>query len=162
MPTRCDGSAAQIDQCVLNFPDFMVFDLDPYIYSGREARGAEPALNREAFARTREIALALKEILDGLGLPSFVKTTGRTGLHVFVPICRQFDYDTVRAATGRSTASCSSNTRAWSPWSGRSRAAAAKCSWTRIAMRAAKRSPPPTHLVPPRKLPFPCPCAGMS
>ncbi len=85
---------------MVNYPDFMVFDLDPYIYAGTEVRGAEPALNRPAFARTCDVAFALKGILDDLGLPSFVKTTGRTGLHVFVPILRHFDFDTVRAAAG--------------------------------------------------------------
>jgi bifunctional non-homologous end joining protein LigD len=66
LPTRCHGSAAQIDRCVLNYPDFLVFDLDPYLYSGREARGAEPELHREAFAAVCEVTLALKDILDGL------------------------------------------------------------------------------------------------
>jgi bifunctional non-homologous end joining protein LigD len=40
----------------------------------------------------------LKELLDSLSLSSFVKTTGRTGLHIYVPIIREFDYDSVRAA----------------------------------------------------------------
>jgi bifunctional non-homologous end joining protein LigD len=83
---------------VLNYPDFIVFDLDPYLYAGTEEKGEEPALNRAAFARTCEVAFWLKEQLDGLGLSSFVKTSGRTGLHIFVPIFRQLDYDTVRAA----------------------------------------------------------------
>ena len=30
------GSEATIDASVLNYPDFMVFDLDPYIYAGHE------------------------------------------------------------------------------------------------------------------------------
>ena len=38
------------------------------------------------------MALWLKEMLDGLGLTSFVKTTGRTGLHIYVPIERSLDY----------------------------------------------------------------------
>ena len=32
-------------QSVLNYPDYLVFDIDPYIYSGKEAKGAEPELN---------------------------------------------------------------------------------------------------------------------
>src|SRR5207237_4309106 len=35
----------------------------------------------------------LKELLDNLGLSSFVKTTGKTGLHVYVPITRTLDYE---------------------------------------------------------------------
>ena len=96
---RFSGSAKNIDSSLLNFPDFIVFDLDPYIYSGREAAGDEPELNRKAFARTCEVALWLKELLDSLSLSSFVKTSGRTGLHVYVPILRQLDYDAVRSAS---------------------------------------------------------------
>jgi bifunctional non-homologous end joining protein LigD len=80
------------------YPDFIIFDLDPYVYSGAEARGDEPALSREGFALTCEIALRLKETLNGLSLAPFVKTSGRTGLHVFVPILRQFDFQAVHSA----------------------------------------------------------------
>jgi len=71
---------------------------DPYLYAGHEKPGEEPALNRAAFAKTVEVARWLKELLDQLGLPSFVKTTGRTGLHIYVPILRQFRYDVIRTA----------------------------------------------------------------
>ena len=98
LPTTFTGSAPNIDASLLNYPDFIVFDLDPYIYSGKEVKGAEPELNRKAFLKTCDVALWLKDLLDSLSLSSFVKTTGRTGLHVYVPILRQFDYDTVRAA----------------------------------------------------------------
>ncbi len=37
-------------------------------------------------------------MLDSLSLSSFLKTTGRTGLNIYVPIRREFDYDSVRAA----------------------------------------------------------------
>jgi bifunctional non-homologous end joining protein LigD len=82
----------------LNYPDFIVFDLDPYIYSGKEKKGEEPELNRKAFAKTCEVARWLKDVLDSLSLSSFVKTTGRTGLHIYVPILRELDYDSARAA----------------------------------------------------------------
>ncbi|HEV8574127.1 MAG TPA: DNA ligase D [Dehalococcoidia bacterium] len=98
LPTTFAGSARKIDQSLLNYPDFIVFDLDPYIYSGKEKKGAEPELNRKAFLKTCDVALWLKDVLDSLSLSSFVKTTGRTGLHIYVPILRQFDYDTVRSA----------------------------------------------------------------
>jgi len=90
------GSEATLDKSVLNFPDFVVFDLDPYEYSGREAKGEEPELHRRAFQRTRDLALRLRELLAGLGLEIFVKTSGRTGLHLYLPIQRTFDFDTAR------------------------------------------------------------------
>jgi bifunctional non-homologous end joining protein LigD len=93
------GSAENIDSSLLNYPDFIVFDLDPYIYSGHEAKGDEPALNRRAFAGTRKVALWLKELLASLSLSSFVKTSGRTGLHIYVPILRHLEYDAVRSAS---------------------------------------------------------------
>lgn len=91
------GSEQAIEASVLNYPDFVVFDLDPYIYSGREGKGDEPELNRLAFQRTCEVGRWLKELLDSLSLAPFVKTSGRTGLHIFVPVLRQLDYDAIRA-----------------------------------------------------------------
>jgi bifunctional non-homologous end joining protein LigD len=98
LPETYAGSEERIDRSRLNYPDFIVFDLDPYIYSGKEAKGAEPELNRKAFLKTCDVALWLKDLLDSLSLSSFVKTTGRTGLHIYVPILRRFTYDEVRAA----------------------------------------------------------------
>jgi bifunctional non-homologous end joining protein LigD len=92
LATTFAGSLENMQQSVLNYPDFVVFDLDPYLYSGKEARGAEPELHPEGFAATSQAALWLKEMLDSLGLRSFVKTTGRTGLHIYVPIKRTLDY----------------------------------------------------------------------
>ena len=93
---KFSGSEADLDKSVLNFPDFVVFDLDPYEYSGRERKGEEPELNRRAFKRTRDLALRLRDLLAGLGLEIFVKTSGRTGLHLYLPIVRRFDYDAAR------------------------------------------------------------------
>jgi bifunctional non-homologous end joining protein LigD len=76
----------------------MIFDLDPYIYAGTEKKGEEPALNRKAFEKAREIAFSLKDVLQQLRLSSFVKTTGKTGLHIYVPVLRQYDYSEIRAA----------------------------------------------------------------
>ncbi len=92
------GSEEALRASVLNYPDFIVFDLDPYIYSGGEKTGGEPELNRRAFVKTCEVARALKEILDELSLSSFVKTSGKTGLHVYVPVLRQYDFGVVRKA----------------------------------------------------------------
>ena len=96
LTTSFTGSKEAIKESVLNYPDFIVFDLDPYIYSGQERQGEEPELNRRAFAKAREVALALKDTLDELSLSSFVKTSGKTGLHIYVPVVRRYDYATTR------------------------------------------------------------------
>jgi len=75
-----------------DYPDFLIFDIDPYIYSGKEAAGEEPELNKAAFNKTCEVALEVKQTLDKLSCPSFVKTSGKTGLHVFIPIMRRLDF----------------------------------------------------------------------
>ena len=95
------GAEATLDASVLNYPDFIVFDLDPYIYAGTEAVGAEPARNRSAYRKTRELAFALKDELDGLGLVAFPKLSGRTGIHVYLPIRRNLDYDAAREVARR-------------------------------------------------------------
>jgi len=63
-------------------PDVAVFDLDP----------AEPA----GFDDARDVAFLLKEALDRLGLHSYPKTSGATGLHVYVPVRPERDYEVVR------------------------------------------------------------------
>jgi bifunctional non-homologous end joining protein LigD len=82
---------------LLDYPDFVIFDLDPYIYSGKEKAGDEPELNRKAFDKVCEVALWLKEVLDKLSLKAFVKTSGKTGMHVYVPIVRNLDYKAARS-----------------------------------------------------------------
>jgi bifunctional non-homologous end joining protein LigD len=52
-------------------PDICVFDLDPMV--------DEPDVLRAA-------ALALRDLLDELGLPSWVKTSGSKGFHIVVPL----------------------------------------------------------------------------
>jgi bifunctional non-homologous end joining protein LigD len=90
-------SGQDVDR-ILDYPDFIVFDVDPYIYSGKEAPGEEPEFNRKAFDRTSEVALWLKEVLDTLSLAAFIKTSGKTGLHIYVPIVRKLEYRAVRKA----------------------------------------------------------------
>jgi bifunctional non-homologous end joining protein LigD len=63
-------------------PDRMVFDLDPSV---------------EDFDLIRRTALELHDLLDGLGLVPFVKTTGSRGLHVSVPLVRHSSTAEVRA-----------------------------------------------------------------
>lgn len=97
LSTVFTGSEAQLESSVLNYPDYLILDLDPYIYSGKEKKGEEPELNLLAFRKCVEVAFWLKEILDQLKIKSFVKTTGKTGLHIYIPILRQFDFDQVRS-----------------------------------------------------------------
>ena len=96
LTTDFSGSEDDIKSSVLNYPDFIVFDLDPYIYSGKEKAGDEPELNRRAFAKTVEVAWGLKGILDELSLSSFLKTSGKTGVHIYVPVVRQYNYRITR------------------------------------------------------------------
>jgi bifunctional non-homologous end joining protein LigD len=56
----------------LYYPDVCVFDLDP-------SRDDEPDVLRAA-------ALALRDLLDELGLPSWVKTSGSKGFHILVSL----------------------------------------------------------------------------
>jgi bifunctional non-homologous end joining protein LigD len=65
----------------LDNPDWLVLDLDP--------KGAP-------FTDVVKVARALHEILDGLGLPSYVKTSGATGLHIVLPLGAGYDYDVTR------------------------------------------------------------------
>ena len=90
------SSLESLESSVLNFPDYVLFDLDPYIYSGNEPRGAEPELNTIAFEKGKEVAFWLRELLQGMSLEPIVKTSGKTGLHVFVPIRRTIDFDAAR------------------------------------------------------------------
>jgi bifunctional non-homologous end joining protein LigD len=85
-----------MERSVLNRPDYLVFDIDPYIYSGKEPKGAEPELNLKAFEKGKEVALALRDLLKSMSLEAVVKTSGKTGLHIFVPIQRTLDFDAAR------------------------------------------------------------------
>jgi bifunctional non-homologous end joining protein LigD len=90
------GSVENLEQSLLNYPDYLVFDLDPYSYSGKEKKGEEPELHQKGFKQACDLAFWLKELLDSLKIESFIKTSGRTGLHIYIPIIRTIDYDTVR------------------------------------------------------------------
>jgi bifunctional non-homologous end joining protein LigD len=64
-------------------PDLVLFDLDP-----EPPAGIEDATH---------VALLLKEKLDLLGLESYVKTSGKKGLHVILPIFPYYTYEQTRA-----------------------------------------------------------------
>jgi bifunctional non-homologous end joining protein LigD len=89
-------SLESLEASVLNYPDYVLFDIDPYIYSGKEAKGAEPELNTVAFEKGKEVAFELRALLNTMSLEPIVKTSGKTGLHVFVPIRRTLDFDAAR------------------------------------------------------------------
>lgn len=61
-------------------PDLCVFDLDP--------SEEEPHVLRKA-------ALGLRDLLDELGLPSWVKTSGSKGFHIVVPLDSEAGFDEV-------------------------------------------------------------------
>jgi bifunctional non-homologous end joining protein LigD len=65
----------------LENPDWLVLDLDP-----KEA----------PFAHVVQVARALKTILDELELPAYVKTSGKTGLHVLIPMGRLYTHEQTR------------------------------------------------------------------
>jgi bifunctional non-homologous end joining protein LigD len=67
----------------LEQPDRMVFDLDP-----------DPGI---AWEKVIEGAFAVRDLLGGLGLRSFLKTTGGKGLHVVVPLVRRSSWEEVKA-----------------------------------------------------------------
>jgi bifunctional non-homologous end joining protein LigD len=95
------SSLAALESSILNYPDYVVFDIDPYIYSGKEAPGEEPELNTVAFQKGKEVAFKLRELLNTMSLEPIVKTSGKTGLHVFLPIRRTIDFDIAREVSAQ-------------------------------------------------------------
>jgi bifunctional non-homologous end joining protein LigD len=95
------SSLESLEASVLNYPDYVVFDIDPYIYSGKENAGDEPELNTVAFEKGKEVAFRLRELLNSMSLDPIVKTSGKTGLHVFLPIRRTIDFDAAREVSER-------------------------------------------------------------
>jgi bifunctional non-homologous end joining protein LigD len=85
------------EKCGLNFPDFIIFDLDPYIYSGQESKGQEPEYNHKGFKAAVNVAYHLKDFFADLEIESFIKTSGKTGLHIFVPIANKYTYEQTRS-----------------------------------------------------------------
>ncbi len=66
----------------LNYPDRMIFDFDP-----------SPGVQ---FSTVRWAALQAKELLEELGLKTFIMTTGSRGVHLVVPIKRLYLFDELR------------------------------------------------------------------
>jgi bifunctional non-homologous end joining protein LigD len=93
---QAESGVLEEAKCGLAIPDFVVFDLDPYIYSGEEKKSQEPQFNVKGFKATVEVALMLKDLLKSLKIKSYVKTSGKTGLHIFVPVAPHLAYDQTR------------------------------------------------------------------
>ncbi len=70
----------------LDLPDYAIFDLDP-------ATGA-------SWEQVVTGALALKTVLDGLGLNAYPKLSGSKGMHVYLPLEPVHDYRRVRRFVG--------------------------------------------------------------
>jgi len=68
-------------------PDFVLFDVDP-----------EPPAS---FEDAVEVAISLREKLEDLGLKPFVKTSGKKGLHIVIPIQREQTFKQTRAFAHR-------------------------------------------------------------
>ncbi len=94
----CNGSTKLYEEkCGLNFPDFILFDLDPYIYSGKEKKGAEPQYNIAGFKAAVDIAHELEDIFKDLKIKSYVKTSGKSGIHIYVPVANIYTYEQTKS-----------------------------------------------------------------
>ncbi len=63
-------------------PTWMVIDIDPS--------------SKNTFRDVVDVALATKKILDMAGVDSYCKTSGSSGLHVYVPMKNKYGYNTVK------------------------------------------------------------------
>ncbi|MDP9226324.1 MAG: non-homologous end-joining DNA ligase [Actinomycetota bacterium] len=68
------------------FPDYAFFDLDPFQPAGYE--------------EVKHVASLIKVLLDRLNLSAYPKTSGATGMQIFVPLDGTADYDQVRGFVG--------------------------------------------------------------
>ncbi len=59
-------------------PDYCVIDLDP---------------DKNTFDQVIEAALEVKKVLDAIEVPSFCKTSGSTGMHIYIPLDAKYSYD---------------------------------------------------------------------
>ncbi len=59
-------------------PDYCVIDLDP---------------DKNTFDQVIQVAQEVKKILDAIDAPGFVKTSGSTGIHIYIPLNAKYSYD---------------------------------------------------------------------
>ena len=71
----------------IRHPDYAFFDLDP--------------MGAATFEMVREVALLVRTVLDGLGLRGYPRTSGATGMQIYVPIDRIHTAAQVREWVGR-------------------------------------------------------------
>jgi len=69
-------------------PDFVLFDLDP---------------PDDGFALAIEVAHLIRELLDEIDLPGYVKTSGADGIHVVAPITRRSTFEQTYALAERAS-----------------------------------------------------------
>ncbi|MEO8399005.1 MAG: non-homologous end-joining DNA ligase [Ignavibacteriaceae bacterium] len=60
-------------------PDYTVLDLDPEEIS---------------FDKVVEAALEIKKVLDEINIKGYCKTSGATGMHIYIPLGAKYDYET--------------------------------------------------------------------
>ena len=63
-------------------PTWMVIDIDPS--------------DSNSFTQVIDTALATKKVLDKAGVSCYCKTSGASGLHVYVPFKNKYDYETIK------------------------------------------------------------------
>jgi bifunctional non-homologous end joining protein LigD len=66
----------------LHFPDYSIIDLDP-------GEGT-------AFSTVREVALVCLDVLESVGLKAAMKTSGATGIHLYLPLPAETSWETSR------------------------------------------------------------------
>ena len=66
----------------LDQPDYLIIDIDPS--------------EKNTFGQVLEAANVVKQILDKAGAISFCKTSGASGLHVYVPAAKKYTYEQVK------------------------------------------------------------------
>ncbi|WP_029033534.1 DNA ligase D [Salinimicrobium terrae] len=66
-------------------PDFTVIDIDPS--------------EKTTFEQVIEVAQVAKEILDKAGIEGYPKTSGSSGIHVYIPLGAKYTYDEARDFT---------------------------------------------------------------
>lgn len=63
-------------------PDYLIMDIDPS--------------EKNTFNQVIDVALVIKEILDKAGCSCYCKTSGATGMHVYIPLQGAYTYDQAR------------------------------------------------------------------
>jgi bifunctional non-homologous end joining protein LigD len=66
----------------LDKPDYLMLDLDP---------------KQAPWDNVLQVALVCKEVFDELDLPAFPKTSGSSGIHIYVPLTPKYAYPKVAA-----------------------------------------------------------------